>query len=65
MTKEKFKAFLTIRDSGITNMFDVKKVIELAKGMCDVVLTREDCMDCMQKFSNYLKEYKIKDSRDK
>ena len=62
MTKEKFLAFLRVRDSGITNMFDVRKVIQLAETLANTKLTREDCFDCMQKFSNYLKEYKIKEA---
>ena len=59
MTKEKFEAFLRVRDSGITNMFDTKQVIKLADELSEVILTREECIECMQKFSNYLKEYHL------
>ena len=56
MTKEKFNAYLQVRDSGITNMFDVKKVVELSDGE----LNQEDCFDIMKNFRTYVEEYKNK-----
>ena len=53
MTKEKFEAYESIRKSGETNMFDVRKVIELS----DNGLTKEDCLDIMKNYSKYKKEY--------
>ena len=53
MTKEKFEAYESIRKSGKTNMFDVKRVIELS----DNELTKEDCLDIMKNYSKYKKEY--------
>ena len=49
INKKKFLTYLKIRDSGVTNMFDVKRVIELS----DDVLTKEDCLDIMQNFRKY------------
>jgi len=49
ITKEKFRKYLQIRDRGITNMFDVRRVIELSGDK----LTKEDCIDIMKNFSKY------------
>lgn len=58
MNNEKFKMYLEIRDSGLTNMFDVKAVVGLSEG----VLTREDCFDIMQNFERYMEIHnKIQD----
>ena len=43
VTKEQFQAYLTVRDSGVTNMFDTKAVIKYAKKFSDVTLERKDC----------------------
>ena len=47
ITKKQFQTYLEIRDSGITNMFDVKKVVELSEG----ALSKEDCIFIMKNFS--------------
>lgn len=63
MTKEKFLAYLTVRDSGETNMFDIPRVIELAGvGYQCVNLTKEDCLDIMENFGKYLEEFDIKEN---
>lgn len=49
MTKEKFNEYKRIRDSGITNMFYIKNVIQLSGGD----LTKDDCFDIMENFSKY------------
>ena len=49
ITEEKFNAYISIRNSGVTNMFDVNKVIKLSDGL----LTREDCLDIMKNFQEY------------
>jgi len=53
MNKDKFYVYENIRKSGLTNMFDVKYVIELS---CDN-LTREDCLDIMKNYRKYKEEY--------
>jgi len=53
MNKETFIIYETIRRSGATNMFDVKKVIELS----DNKLTEEDCLDIMENYSEYEGEF--------
>jgi hypothetical protein len=49
MNKEKFLIYESIRESGETNMFDVRKVIELSYGELD----REDCLDIMKNYSKF------------
>ena len=58
VSKEKFQAYVTVQESGVTNMFDIKKVIELADKYCDVELNREDCLYIMKNYSQLKKEYK-------
>ena len=62
MTKEKFEGYLRVQSSGITNMFAVNNVIQLADQLANVELTRKDCFDIMKNFSKYEKEYKIKEA---
>jgi hypothetical protein len=56
MTKEKFLAFETIRQSGVTNMFDFLVVIdECAK--LGFEFTREDFLDILRNYRKYKWEY--------
>jgi hypothetical protein len=56
-TKEQYEAFLEVRESGLTNMWDVAKVIELAHQVSGIKLTREECLDIIHHYSEYEKEY--------
>ncbi len=47
ITQEQFEVFEDIRDSGITNMFNVRRVCELSGG----VLDWEDCMEIIKNYS--------------
>lgn len=51
VTKDKFLAYLTVRDSGVTNMFDTRAVAKYAKKFSGVTLERKDCLDIMANFS--------------
>jgi hypothetical protein len=62
ITEEQFRAYLEVRDSGVTNMFDVKKVIQYAEEFNGVILTRDMCIDIMEHFSQYKTKYKIQES---
>ena len=53
ITKKQFQTYLEIRDSGATNMFDVKKVVELSDG----ILKREDCIFIMKNFNELWDNY--------
>jgi len=55
ITKAQFQAYIKVRDSGATNMFDVRMVCILSGGMLD----KKDCMDIMKNFGKYTKKYKI------
>jgi len=48
-----FKTFQKIQESGKTNMMDIKKVIELSNNK----LTKEDCLDIMENYSEYESEF--------
>lgn len=56
-TKEQYEAYLKVRESGQTNMFDVNRVIELAKEYSNIKLTRDECLDIIHNFAEYEKVY--------
>jgi len=51
ITKEKFLAYERVRQSGITNMFMITTVMALSG------LTKEECLDIMKNYGEYLKTY--------
>ena len=53
VSKKQFQTYLEIRDSGATNMFDVRKVVELSEG----ILTREHCIFIMKNFNELCDKY--------
>ena len=53
ITKKRFQTYLEIRDSGATNMFDVRKVVELSEG----ILIKEDCIFIMKNFGELCDKY--------
>ena len=56
-TKEQFIAYCIIQHSGITNMFNVDKVIEAADYVLDIPLTEENIMYIYEHYSELLDEY--------
>ena len=54
-TKEQFEDYVAIRNSGVTNMFDVRTVC----GLSDMGLTRELCLYIMSNFMELAKEYEV------
>jgi hypothetical protein len=56
MTKEKFLAFETIRQSGVTNMFDFLVVIDEASKL-GFEFTKEDFLDILRNYQKYKWEY--------
>lgn len=54
-TKEQFEDYVSIRDSGMTNMFDINRVCELS----DTDITKEHCMYIMDNFEELAKEYEV------
>jgi len=57
ITKEKFIAYEKVRQSGLTNMFDVNKVIDLAILICGVELEKEEVLDIMKNYTKYFEKY--------
>ena len=54
-TKEQFVEYVAIRDSGVTNMFNVRVVCELS----DSGLTKDICLYIMQHFEELSNEYGV------
>jgi hypothetical protein len=57
VTKEQFLAYLAVRDSGATNMFDIKAVAKYAKKLAGISLSREICLEIMRDFMKLKYEY--------
>lgn len=55
-TKEQFEAFKDVRDSGLTNMWMSRSVIELSGD----VLTKETHIDIIKNWDEYVKAYENK-----
>jgi hypothetical protein len=51
MEKEKFMAYERVRESGVTNMFDVKTVEQLSG------LSKSEIMDIMQNYGELKEKY--------
>ncbi len=50
-TKEEMReAFEAVRESGMTNMFNVPRVIEIAEELKDVIMTKEDVLEIMNNY---------------
>lgn len=58
ITKDKFDAYITVRQSGLANMFAINTVIELADQICEVELTKEDCLYIMENYKTLKEQYK-------
>ena len=58
ISKEKFKAYQNVRESGVTNMFNLSNVITAAEAFNDIELTKRDCMDIMRDYGELKKKYR-------
>lgn len=54
-TKEQFKEYVNIRDSGVTNMWDIRFIIKIS----DTGLDKSTCMYIMEHFEDLAKEYEV------
>lgn len=52
INKEKFSQYESVREGGLTNMFDVRQVVELSDD-----LTKEEILDIMKNYRKYTKEF--------
>ena len=54
-TREQFEEYVRIRDSGVTNMFDIKFISSIS----NTGLDKPICLYIMENFSDLAKEYGI------
>ena len=55
VTKPQFRDYVRIRNSGVTNMFDIKSVCALSH----TGLKKEHCIYIMQHFADLADEYEV------
>ena len=58
MTREKFEAYVGVQKSGMTNMFALQNVMDLAEELSDTELTADECIYIMKNYSKLEEEYK-------
>lgn len=58
ITKEKFAAYLKVQKSGLTNMFEIDTVIEIAATDFGTELTKAECIHIMNRYSTFKEKYK-------
>ena len=54
-TKEQFQEYVDIRDSGVTNMFDITFIV----GISNTGLTKKICFYIMDHFAELAEEYGV------
>ena len=54
-TKEQFEEYVAIRDSGVTNMFDIRYI----ESISDTGLNKPICLYIMKHFVELAKEYEV------
>lgn len=64
ITLEKFLAYEMVRQSGMTNMFDLKTVSMLAKELEDTELSRVEVMNIMAHYDEYKDIFNKHDEED-
>lgn len=57
ISKEKFQAYQNVRESGVTNMFNLTNVITAAELFNDIELTKKDCIEIMGSFGKLKEKY--------
>ena len=58
VSREKFRTYVKVQKSGITNMFNIPNVIEAADKIFDIELTREDCIYIMKNYKELVEAFK-------
>lgn len=54
-TKEQFEEYVDIRNSGVTNMFNVSFIVEISY----TGLTKDNCLYIMKNFMELAEEYEV------
>ena len=57
ITQETFYAYETIRQSGVTNMFDVRMVVKIATEQLGVAMTEKQVIEIMKRYKQLSKTY--------
>jgi hypothetical protein len=57
ITKEQFEAFEIVRESGLTNMFAVRRVAELSEELTETELTKEDVVEIEKNYKDLKEKY--------
>lgn len=57
ISREKYKAYQNVRESGATNMFNLTNVITAAEAFSDIELTKKDCTEIMKNYGKLKKKY--------
>lgn len=60
ITKEKFEAYVVVQKSGLTNMFHIKNVTFAAEQICNIELTKKDCLEIMKDYSGLKEKFNVK-----
>ena len=59
-TQEQWNAYVDVQQSGLTNMWAVDTVIDLAQRYYQIELTSEVCLYIMKNYADLKEEYGIK-----
>lgn len=59
-TQEQWNAYVDVQQSGLTNMWAVDTVIDLAQRYYQIELTSEACLYIMKNYADLKEEYGIK-----
>ena len=58
VNKEKFQAYVTVQKSGLTNMLHIENVAFAAEQICNIELTKEDCLYIIKNYGKLKEMYK-------
>lgn len=57
VNKKKFLAYEAVRKSGLTNMWAVETVCELAEKMTETTITSDDVLDIIKNYDKYSSQW--------
>ena len=59
ITREKFKAYQKVQNSGRTNMMALQNVMDIAYELSKTELTADDCIYIMKNYKTLEEEYNV------
>ena len=57
ITREQFEAYEKVRESGVTNMFDRRRVIEYMDDLYEVSLSKEQYLELIRNYAQLKAKY--------